>query len=370
MIDGRNVWAADLDLRARPARRARRPRSAASASRSRRRARCCTCPYAAARETAIDAEIRRWLAFGAEKLDELRAARRAVDATPATATRCSSRRARRSRARARTSRADQRPGGPRAGRRALRARRLRPRRAATRAPRARSASGSPLPELPTTTIGSFPQTAEIRARAPRPRRRLDDADYERFMQAQIAEVDRRPGAARPRRARARRAGAQRHGRVLRRAARGFAFSEHGWVQSYGSRCVKPPILYGDVSRPAPMTVRWWQHAQSLTEKPVKGMLDRPGDDPAVVVRARRPAAPRDLHADRARDPGRGRRPRGRRLRRDPGRRGRAARGPAAAPGRAGRLRALGGRLLPADGRAGARRTPRSTPTCATRSSTR
>jgi 5-methyltetrahydropteroyltriglutamate--homocysteine methyltransferase len=57
--------------------------------------------------------------------------------------------------------------------------------------------------------------------------------------------------------------------------RGFAFSDHGWVQSYGSRCVKPPILFGDVSRPAPMTVRWWRHAQSLTDRPMKGMLTGP-----------------------------------------------------------------------------------------------
>ena len=57
--------------------------------------------------------------------------------------------------------------------------------------------------------------------------------------------------------------------------RGFAFSEHGWVQSYGSRCVKPPILYGDVSRPGPMTVDWWRYAQSLTERPMKAMLTGP-----------------------------------------------------------------------------------------------
>jgi 5-methyltetrahydropteroyltriglutamate--homocysteine methyltransferase len=56
---------------------------------------------------------------------------------------------------------------------------------------------------------------------------------------------------------------------------GFAFTVHGWVQSYGSRCVRPPILYGDVSRPAPMTLDWWRYAQSLTEKPVKGMLTGP-----------------------------------------------------------------------------------------------
>ena len=57
--------------------------------------------------------------------------------------------------------------------------------------------------------------------------------------------------------------------------RGFAFSEHGWVQSYGSRCVKPPILYGDVSRPGPMTVDWWRYAQSLTDRPMKAMLTGP-----------------------------------------------------------------------------------------------
>ena len=56
---------------------------------------------------------------------------------------------------------------------------------------------------------------------------------------------------------------------------GYAFTAHGWVQSYGSRCVKPPILYGDVSRPRPMTVDWTRYAQSLTAKPVKGMLTGP-----------------------------------------------------------------------------------------------
>ena len=74
---------------------------------------------------------------------------------------------------------------------------------------------------------------------------------------------------------------------------GFAFTAHGWVQSYGTRCVKPPMIFGDVSRAEPMTVRWSQYAQSLTSRPMKGMLTGPGDDPAMVVRARRSAAPRD-----------------------------------------------------------------------------
>src|SRR3546814_19522940 len=60
---------------------------------------------------------------------------------------------------------------------------------------------------------------------------------------------------------------------------GFAFTANGWVQSYGSRCVRPPILYGDVSRPAPMTVDWWRYAQSLPDKPVKGQLTAPATLP-------------------------------------------------------------------------------------------
>ena len=113
-----------------------------------------------------------------------------------------------------------------------------------------------LPELPTTTIGSFPQTDEIRA-ARRDLRsgELDAGRLRAVPRGAGRRGRRRPGGARPRRARARRARAQRHGRVLRRAAAGASPSPtHGWVQSYGSRCVKPPILYGDVSRPAPMTV--------------------------------------------------------------------------------------------------------------------
>jgi 5-methyltetrahydropteroyltriglutamate--homocysteine methyltransferase len=134
----------------------------------------------------------------------------------------------------------------------------------------------PLPELPTTTIGSFPQTAEIRA-ARRDLRegRLQPLDYERFLKAQIAEVvshQEHLGL-----------DVLVHGEPERNdmveyfgeQLRGFAFTGGGWVQSYGSRCVKPPILYGDVARPEPMTVGWWRHAQSLTDRPMKGMLTGP-----------------------------------------------------------------------------------------------
>ena len=178
---------------------------------------------------------------------------------------------------------------------------------------------------------------------------LDDAGYEAFLERQIAEVVREQEELG--------LDVLVHGEPERNdmveyfgeQLAGFAFRAHGWVQSYGRRCVKPPILFGDVSRPAPMTVRWWEYAQSLTEKPMKGMLT----GPVTIlqwsfVRDDQPRA-RDLHADRARHRRRGRRPRGGRRRVDPDRRARPARGPAAARERPGRLPALGGRRVPAHG---------------------
>ncbi|GIF01600.1 5-methyltetrahydropteroyltriglutamate--homocysteine S-methyltransferase [Paractinoplanes rishiriensis] len=133
-----------------------------------------------------------------------------------------------------------------------------------------------LPELPTTTIGSFPQTAELRrARAQRRAGTLDEAGCEARMRAEVEHVIRlqeRLGL-----------DVLVHGEPERNdmvqyfgdQLNGFATTEFGWVQSYGSRCVRPPIVYGDVARPAPMTVPWSSYAQSLTGKPVKGMLTGP-----------------------------------------------------------------------------------------------
>ena len=133
-----------------------------------------------------------------------------------------------------------------------------------------------LPAFPTTTIGSFPQTSEVRkARAAHTKGALSDIDYNKFLREETArtihwqenigldvlvhgEFERNDMV-------------QYFGKQLA----GFAFTRNGWVQSYGSRCVRPPILFGDVSRPKPMTVEWWQYAQSLTAKPVKGMLTGP-----------------------------------------------------------------------------------------------
>ena len=133
-----------------------------------------------------------------------------------------------------------------------------------------------LPLYPTTTIGSFPQTPDIRkARADFKKGNIDEATYKAAMQKEIdlvvdyqhkADID-----------------VLVHGEPERNdmveyfgeQLAGFAFSKFGWVQSYGSRCVKPPIIYGDVSRPNPMTVEWSKYAQSKTDKIMKGMLTGP-----------------------------------------------------------------------------------------------
>lgn len=133
-----------------------------------------------------------------------------------------------------------------------------------------------LPSFPTTTIGSFPQTPDIRkARADHKKGAMKDDAYESAMKKEIAhavkfqeEIDMDVLV---------------HGEAERNdmveyfgeQMAGFAFTKNGWVQSYGSRCVKPPVIYGDVSRPAPMTVKWSQYAQSLTRRPMKGMLTGP-----------------------------------------------------------------------------------------------
>jgi 5-methyltetrahydropteroyltriglutamate--homocysteine methyltransferase len=133
-----------------------------------------------------------------------------------------------------------------------------------------------LPELPTTTIGSFPQTADLRvARAAHRSGKLDGDAYTAILRDEVRRVVR----------------FQEdigldvlvHGEPERNdmveyfgeQLDGYAFTSLGWVQSYGSRCVKPPIIFGDVARPAPMTVTWSAFAQSLTDKPVKGMLTGP-----------------------------------------------------------------------------------------------
>jgi len=133
-----------------------------------------------------------------------------------------------------------------------------------------------LPKYPTTTIGSFPQTAEIRlARSQFKSSALSHAGYQLAMKAEIERSVREQEALG--------LDVLVHGEAERNdmveyfgeQLNGYAFSQFGWVQSYGSRCVKPPILFGDISRPQAMTVEWIKYAQSLTSKPMKGMLTGP-----------------------------------------------------------------------------------------------
>jgi 5-methyltetrahydropteroyltriglutamate--homocysteine methyltransferase len=133
-----------------------------------------------------------------------------------------------------------------------------------------------LPLFPTTTVGSFPQTPEVRrARRQALRNEITAEEYDRFIEEQVKHVisfQEELGL-----------DVLVHGEFERsdmveyfgERMKGFAFTRHGWVQSYGSRYVRPPVIFGDVSRPEPMTVRWFEYAQSLTEKPVKGMLTGP-----------------------------------------------------------------------------------------------
>ena len=224
-------------------------------------------------ESRLDTEVRPWLAFATEKLDEVSllarglnegeaAIRDALDAADAAI------RARRDSRRA-VNDVVRRSVAQHA---AASVERSAPFDVRARKQRAALA----LPLLPTTTIGSFPQTRSIReARAAHRRGELKALDYLKRMRAEIETAVRRQEAL----------GldvlvhgeAERNDMVEFFAEHlwGYAITGNGWVQSYGSRCVKPPIVYGDVCRPDPITVDTIRYAQSLTEKPVKGMLTGP-----------------------------------------------------------------------------------------------
>ncbi|HHW84137.1 MAG TPA: 5-methyltetrahydropteroyltriglutamate--homocysteine S-methyltransferase [Actinomycetales bacterium] len=229
-------------------------------------------PHDAARESALDPDLRSWLAFADQKVGEVVTLARGLaegpDAVAAEVQEAADAIANR----------DAHPGTHRVD--------VRERTAAiddgatTRVPYDARAgeqhAALNLPDLPTTTIGSFPQTSEIRrARAAHRRGELDDAGYTQAMKDEIAQVVRLQedlgidvlvhGEA------------ERNDMVqyFAELLDGFATTQHGWVQSYGSRCTRPSLLWGDVSRPAPMTVEWTSYAQSLTEKPMKGMLTGP-----------------------------------------------------------------------------------------------
>jgi 5-methyltetrahydropteroyltriglutamate--homocysteine methyltransferase len=227
----------------------------------------------AGERSGIDAELGNWLAFATEKLDELELLRCAL--TDGEDSVCDDLTLARRHLAAR--RASTRVNNPAV---AARLRSLGPDadQRATPFPQrqARQRSRFRLPPLPTTTIGSFPQTREIRTvRAAFKRGEIGGAAYQAAMEAEITLAVRKQEALG--------LDVLVHGEAERNdmveyfgeLLAGYAFSANGWVQSYGSRCVKPPIIFGDVSRPRPMTVAWTCFAQSLTPRPMKGMLTGP-----------------------------------------------------------------------------------------------
>ncbi|MFI2476477.1 5-methyltetrahydropteroyltriglutamate--homocysteine S-methyltransferase [Nocardia xishanensis] len=269
VVDGRNVWRTDLDRALSTLGTLLGSAASVAVSSS------CSLlhvPYSLAPESGLDERLRSWLAFGAEKVAEVRLlATASAHGTEAVADELAA-----ARAAAATRAAD-----PRLHDAQVRARldALGPE-ATRRAPaderRALQARRLDLPALPTTTIGSYPQTSAIRlARAALRKGEIDQAEYVRRMRAEIADVvalQEKLGLdvlvhGEP----------ERNDMVQYFAEQldGFAATDNGWVQSYGTRCVRPPILFGDVTRRAPMTVDWITYAQSLTDKPVKGMLTGP-----------------------------------------------------------------------------------------------
>jgi 5-methyltetrahydropteroyltriglutamate--homocysteine methyltransferase len=272
LVDGRNVWRSDLDTCLEQAERAVK---AIGADRVEIAPSCSLLhvPVDLDQEKTLDDELKSWLAFARQKLGEVAGLAKALNegGEAVAAEFVASANANRAR------KASPRIHNPAI---AERLSRVSPSALNRQSPyaerRARQAQIFKLPAFPTTTIGSFPQTKEVRqARAANRRGDMDDQSYGAFLKAQtkgcIAYQEE--------------AGLDVlvHGEYERNdmveyfgeQLEGFTFTRQGWVQSYGSRCVKPPIIFGDVTRPSPMTVGWSQYAQSLTSKPVKGMLTGP-----------------------------------------------------------------------------------------------
>jgi 5-methyltetrahydropteroyltriglutamate--homocysteine methyltransferase len=268
LVDGHNIWRNDLAASAAKLEELRKSVAAVAVSTSTSTQHV---PHDVEEETLLSAELRSWLAFSDQKAVEVKtlaglltdaaAVQPAIDeATRVIASRAAAEGVRRADVRARTA--------------ALTAADFN--RSDYSVREAAQEEALHLPPLPTTTIGSFPQTSEIRsARARNTKGELSDEQYEQLMKDEIKRV----------------VDLQEelgydvlvHGEPERNDMvqyfaenlEGFDVTVHGWVQSYGSRCTRPSILWGDVTRSAPITVAWAEYAQSLTSKPMKGMLTGP-----------------------------------------------------------------------------------------------
>ena len=271
VINGRNIWKTDLNavldwVEPIAAKRGAQLWIAPSCS-------LLHVPVDVSSEHKLDPDVRSWLAYALQKLDELKVLATALNQgrdtvkgalaenQRAVAARRASPRVNKPSVKAAIAQIDAKLGQRLSGytQRAL-----------------LQAAHLKLPAFPTTTIGSFPQTAEIRqARSQFKVGTLNEAGYKAAMQAEIRRSVREQEVLG--------LDVLVHGEAERNdmveyfgeQLDGYAFSQFGWVQSYGSRCVKPPILFGDITRPKAMTVDWIQYAQSQTSKPMKGMLTGP-----------------------------------------------------------------------------------------------
>ena len=272
IVDGRNIWRNDLEksrdlLRRAYDRLGARLWLAPSCS-------LLHCPVDLREETVLDRDLLGWLAFARQKLDELTFISSLLTAPDSDRARHWLQESRDSVLARRQSSLIHRPGVQQAVQAIV----------ATDFQRQspfverilEQQAHLALPPLPTTTIGSFPQTQEIRkARRQFKLGEISAEEYEQHMLDHIADAIQRQEALG--------LDVLVHGEAERNdmveyfgeQLDGYASTRNGWVQSYGSRCVKPPIIFGDVQRPAPMTVKWARYAQSLSEKPVKGMLTGP-----------------------------------------------------------------------------------------------
>lgn len=269
VVDGRNIWRTDLAAALSRLDALQGSAMAVAVSTS-----CSTLhvPYSLDPEDGLDDALRSWLAFGAEKVTEVvtlatavrdgrgRVAADIEASDRAIASRAQDPRLHNSAVRERLDAvlAEGIGRGPAEQRRKAQDARLN------------------LPSLPTTTVGSFPQTVDIRkARAALVAGEIGEAEYTKRMKAEVETVIRLQEDlgldvlvhGEP----------ERNDMVQYFAEQlhGFFATKNGWVQSYGSRCVRPPVLFGDVTRRQPMTVEWAKYAQTLTDKPVKGMLTGP-----------------------------------------------------------------------------------------------
>jgi 5-methyltetrahydropteroyltriglutamate--homocysteine methyltransferase len=272
VIDGRNIWRTDLD---RALKLLKRAECAIGSERIQVAPSCSLlhCPIELDDETAMEADVREWLAFGKQKLQEVAALMRALnegepsvarifkEAREAMVRRRKSLRVHITAVKERLTKVNddmERRATPFTGRIKKQQKHLK------------------LPLLPTTTIGSFPQTTDVRKlRADWKKEKLTNAQYEQALEQATIETIRfqeETGL-----------DVLVHGEFERNdmveyfgeQLEGYIFSQNGWVQSYGSRAVKPPIIFGDIQRPKAMTVRWSKFAQSQTRKPMKGMLTGP-----------------------------------------------------------------------------------------------